>query len=257
MRQSRRTDRSRLSTTRLRRAATAAQLAVVMAAAGTAIATPAHAVSSSATCPRVIVIGVRGTDEAAGSGGGSYDYATGGFGGRLNLTSTVVTGTPLTARRTGLKYPAKAIAPIYPISQGQGTTNLKNLVTSLGTTCSSSTRFVLVGYSQGAHVIGDALASDSGNRIAATYRNRIAAVVFFGDPTYRVGEPFNAGGGARNGTWPRAVGVLSEFNSRLRSYCYANDRWCQNISDPGDVHGTRYQTSAVQTAAKDFILARL
>jgi cutinase len=228
-----------------------------VAAITATVAAPARAVSSSLTCPGVIVIGVRGTNESAGTGGGTYNYSTGGFGGRINLTSTVVTQTSYTARRTALKYPATAIAPIYPISQLTGTQNLKNLVTSLGDQCGSGTRFVLIGYSQGAHAIGDALAGDSGNRIAATYRARIAAVVFFGDPTFRYGEPFNYGGAPRTGTWPRAAGVLSEFNSRLRSYCYAGDRWCQNISDPNDVHGTKYQTSEVQTAAKNFILSRL
>ncbi|MEV4417850.1 cutinase family protein [Catellatospora sp. NPDC049609] len=249
--------RPRLFTARLRRTALTTGLAVATLAAATAVATPAHAVSSTLTCPGVIVIGVRGTNEAAGSGGGTYHYASGGFGGRLNLTSSVVTETSRTARRIALKYPATAIAPIYPISQQQGTVNLKNLVTSLGTTCSSATRFVLIGYSQGAHVIGDALASDSANRIAATYRSRIAAVVFFGDPTYRKGEPYNAGGAPNTGTWPKGAGVLSEFNSRLRSYCYTGDKWCQNAADPTDVHGTKYQTSAVQTAAKNFILSKL
>ncbi|WP_196279133.1 cutinase family protein [Catellatospora vulcania] len=242
---------------RLRRTAAAVGLAAATLAAGAAVPTPAHAVTSTLTCPGVIVIGVRGTNEAAGSGGGSYNYASGGFGGRLNLTSSTVIETSYSARRIAVKYPATAIAPIYPISQHDGTVNLKNLVTSLGSQCSYATRFVLVGYSQGAHVIGDALASDSANRIAAAYRSRIAAVVFFGDPTYRKGEPFNVGGATGTGTWPRAAGVLSEFNSRLRSYCYASDKWCQNTSDPNDVHGTRYQTSAVQTSAKSFILSKL
>ncbi|GAA2358716.1 hypothetical protein Cme02nite_34910 [Catellatospora methionotrophica] len=248
---------TRLFGRRSRRTAAAVGLAAATLAAGALTATPAHAVSSTLTCPGVIVIGVRGTNEAAGSGGGSYNYASGGFGGRLNLTSSAVVETSYTARRIAVKYPATAIAPIYPISQHTGTVNIKNLVTSLGTQCGSGTRFVLVGYSQGAHAIGDALASDSGDRIAAAYRSRIAAVVFFGDPTYRKGEPFNVGGATGTGTWPRAAGVLSEFNARLRSYCYASDKWCQNASDPNDVHGTRYQTSAVQTAAKSFILSKL
>lgn len=249
--------RPRTRARRLRQAVVATALALATMTAATAAATPAHAVSSTLTCPGVIVIGVRGTNESAGSGGGTYHYASGGFGGRLNLTSSVVTETSYSARRIALKYPATAIAPIYPISQGTGTVNLKNLITSLGTTCSYATRFVLVGYSQGAHVIGDALASDSANRIAAAYRSRIAAVVFFGDPTYRKGEPYNAGGATGTGTWPKGAGVLSEFNNRLRSYCYADDKWCQNAADPTDVHGTRYQTAAVQTAAKNFILSKL
>jgi hypothetical protein len=239
------------------RAAVTLGAMIATLAASATVAAPAQAVSSTATCPGVIVIGVRGTNESAGTGGGTYHYASGGFGGRLGMSSSTVVETAYTARRIAVKYPATAIAPIYPISQHDGTVNLKNLVTSLGSTCSSATRFVLVGYSQGAHVIGDALASDSGNRIAAAYRSRIAAVVFFGDPTYRKGEPFNAGGATGTGTWPRAAGVLSEFNSRLRSYCYAGDKWCQNASDPNDVHGTKYQTSTVQTAAKNFILSKL
>ncbi|MDI1465153.1 cutinase family protein [Catellatospora sp. KI3] len=247
-----------MSVRRLRRAVAATVLtAATLTAAAATAAVPAHAVSSTLTCPGVIVIGVRGTNEAAGSGGGSYNYASGGFGGRLNLSSSVVTETAASARRIAVKYPATAVAPIYSISQSTGTGNIKALVTSLGDQCGYGTRFVLLGYSQGAHVIGDALASDSGNRIAAAYRSRIAAVVFFGDPTFRYGEPFNVGGAPRTGTWPRAAGVLSEFNNRLRSYCYAGDRWCQNISDPNDVHGTRYQTSTVQSSAKSFILSKL
>jgi hypothetical protein len=233
--------------TRSGRAAVAAGLAMAALVAATAVATPAHAVSSTAFCTQVIVIGVRGTNEAAG------------FGGRLNFTASVVTQTPLTARRVALGYPATAVSPIYSLSQNTGVINLKALVTQLSSQCGPNTRFVLAGYSQGAHVVGDVLASDSPYRLAATYRNRIAAVIFFGDPTYRLGQPYNYGTGVVNGTWPKPAGVLSEFNSRLRAYCYQGDAWCQNnpLGDTADVHGTKYQTTTVQANALAFVLARL
>ena len=52
------------------------------------------------------------------------------------------------------------------------------------------TRFVLIGYSQGAHLIGDAAAETAGGRVPGVGPDDIAAVVLFADPARApLGEP--------------------------------------------------------------------
>jgi hypothetical protein len=91
-----------------------------------------------------------------------------------------------------------------------------------------------MGYSQGANVVGDALAGRSVRAraagrpaIPAALSGRVAAVLLFGDPTFTAGEDFNVGDGTRNGVFPRGAGGLDAFADRTQSFCNRNDRFCQ------------------------------
>ncbi|BBH71387.1 serine esterase [Actinoplanes sp. OR16] len=156
-------------------------------------------------CPDVEVLGARGTTERPG------------FGVLLGPLADRITGDlPQTVRATAVDYPASFA---YTASVRQGVRDLTAKVQRTSAAC-PETRFVLMGYSQGADVVGDAIAGglDTGN---------VASVLLFGDPTFTAGEPFNVTNGNRSGVFPRGRGRLAEVAGRTRSFCNRNDRFCQ------------------------------
>lgn len=166
-------------------------------------------------CPDVEVIGARGTTERPG------------LGVILTPLAQRITGDlAQTVRTTAVDYPASFN---YLASVRQGVDALAGNVADTAAAC-ENTRFVLMGYSQGANVVGDALAgSRTGGApaIGAEQADRVAAVLLFGDPTFTGGEDFNAGDGTRDGIFARGAGDLDAFADRTRSFCNRNDRFCQ------------------------------
>ncbi|ROS31174.1 cutinase family protein [Cellulomonas sp. PhB150] len=251
-----------------RRSSTRTRTTLIVALCAVALlplaAAPAQATVSSKHCASVVVIGVRGSYEKAGTGSGAGDrtYANGGFGttsGAAYYTQSLSTAGVRTA---ALKYPA-SIWPSLPMPGGyvtsmtRGRYELREELEDLAT-CSSATRVVLVGYSQGAHIIGDTLSKGQPIQLSATAKARIKAVVLFGDPTYRAGESFNSVKRTRSGMFPRGAGQLAAFASRIRSYCYAGDRFCQNVdnADAMKIH-TSYDNITLEKAAATFIRSKL
>jgi Cutinase len=112
----------------------------------------------------------------------------------------------------------------YPSSVRAGITALKARLTQTASRCAGIT-FVLIGYSQGAQVIGDTLAAG-----AVPAAGRIKAVVFFGDPRFNGREPFDIGSynRNRNGIFPPALGALNAFAGAIGSYCRVDDTVCQS-----------------------------
>jgi acetylxylan esterase len=90
-------------------------------------------------------------------------------------------------------------------------------------------KFVLVGYSQGAQVVGDALGG--GGRTPATkgvraaIARKIVAVIQMGDPRRVPGRSFDKGTDpGATGVFPRpASESLARFAKRFRSYCDTGD----------------------------------
>lgn len=193
-------------------------------------ALPAAAYQATTKCDAaIIVIGARGTNEPPG----------------LGSTASIVTSlaegdNEIPTWSLSVDYPAAAfeVGESYFTSVATGVTNLQELIFQTVEECPSS-NIALVGYSQGADVIGDVLEQG----LPENLRSRILSVVFFGDPTYRAGEPYNAAGsGAGDGAFPRAAGALSDWTRLgyptpdtvtpvpvpiVKSYCFTGDRWCQ------------------------------
>jgi Cutinase len=190
-------------------------LATWVAGAGSASAAPAV----YGRCAALQVIAVRGTTEAQPAGGLLPP-----------LTTQITTGTSRTVLTYGLPYPA---TPDWGISVRAGTSALANRLAISAAYCPDQ-RFVLAGYSQGAWVIGDALAGGGGAAptVSAALGRKVTAIVLYGDPRFRAGEPYNRGTfqAGVSGVLPRAQGSLSAYASRIRSYCYADDTVCQNGS---------------------------
>lgn len=221
-------------------------------ASSTLTAPPALATASGTLCSNVITVVVRGSEEGAGtittatSTTALYSHRT-GMGRPDGLARDYQAASAKTVHAAGLKYDAAIglAGVLYNGSRHGGVVNLQKSLNHLAGACPSS-KTVLIGFSQGAHVIGDALAASSGVRPNATARGRIAAVLLYGDPMYNPTEPFVATSGLKKfgmmGT--RATGDLSGFASRIRSYCYSGDPACQGSSTRGGKNLTALNNEA-------------
>ena len=203
------------------RAALAAIVSAVLLAAGISLAAPA---SASSSCPSIMIVVARGTNEPAGQGN------------MASLASAIGNSTSRSMSSFALDYPASAAFPAYWTSVSTGEKNLQKLLTSLVASCPSS-KYVLLGYSQGAQVIGNAL-DVNGTQLSSTVNKAIKAVVFYGDPTFVPRESYDAGTheASMGGRFERPPGDLVHYATRLRSYCDANDVWCQFDGVSGAVH---------------------
>ncbi|WP_284293222.1 cutinase family protein [Luteimicrobium album] len=235
-------------------------------AAQAVIATSASATSSSAACANIVQIVVRGSNEAAGSKISGNVYTSGGLGRMSVVSSRVASGTKKSVRTVGLVYPA-TIAPSlsvlggYPQSEVTGRNTLAKELNRLASSCPSS-KTVLIGYSQGAHVIGDTLSNTNPAGLKAAAKSRVAAVFLTGDPVRRYGESFNKGAGVGGGLLPnRAKGDLSGVASRLNSYCYKGDMFCDpdhpvSGKSGSTIHGS-YGNATIGAYGASFILGKI
>jgi hypothetical protein len=196
-------------------------------------------------CPDVEVIGARGTTERPGLG---VLLAP--------LAQQLTRDLPQTVRTTAVDYPASFN---YTASVRQGVTSLAADVEQTAAAC-ADTKFVLAGYSQGANVVGDALAGRSVRgraaaqpAIPAALSDRVVAVLLFGDPTFTAGEDFNVGTGTRSGVFPRGAGGLDGFADRTQSFCNRNDRFCQG----GTSLAAHLDYAKFLGDATDFVAGRL
>jgi hypothetical protein len=135
----------------------------------------------------------------------------------------------------------------YQSSKSGGVRNARDYLKAQAAACSTE-KWVLVGYSQGAHVLGDLLSSEDGP-LTTEELAHVGAVVFLADPRFNSQEGFVAGTHAkgRNGVLgARTPGDLSSVGSKIKSWCDAKDPVCQGVAGGYDksVHdGTRYANS--------------
>lgn len=202
------------------------------------------------TCHKVRMIGVRGSGENPGFGttvadfgaklqrlvDGKYDAA----GHKWSYKQDPFDHTSYTAPGVGLWHPINTIRAFMQDGDGQyhrsvvdgGAALYFHLASEIASVnegpCKGITKFVLAGYSQGAHAIATALA----NQLPRGYSKYIAAIVFFGDPKFTWDE---------RGVYPRSTfdsrfdGILggrtSEerfgYGGRVYSFCRSADLICQ------------------------------
>lgn len=184
------------------------QVAVVpLTAAGTA---------SAAACSDVVVIGVRGTNEDPGYGTMIGDVVS-----RLQPRLSEWDGY------IPLDYPATLN---YLASLENGKRELNAQLDGIAGAC-PATKFLLLGYSQGAHVVGDVVA-DRGD-----FDGRIAGVGLLGDPMFKQG---GEGSAVAGGPTPGAGGVFGHrdsfpdsMNHKIQNICLKGDSIC----DTQDIRG--------------------
>ena len=177
---------------------------------------------------------------------------------------------PTQVTYTELHYPAtiRRFTPPAGIDLGESPSiGVTNLMATLNDKAKRDPErwFVLLGYSQGAQVVGDALVpppmrvcgQDAGE-LSTDASERIVAIALFGDPRFTKGEPFNAGtfDPDREGLYPRQSGALDQYADRLQDYCAADDVTCQGAN--GSMHGhVAYFSNAMPTSAVAFVQQRI
>ncbi|WP_157487158.1 cutinase family protein [Leucobacter salsicius] len=179
------------------------------------------------------------------------------------VSRAIAEARPDQAVRTDLDYPADTDI------NGGASLGVRTLVTMLNLqaqTCPEQ-KFVLLGYSQGAMVVGDAL-SEPAARFVGTKADElrpeaaaaVSAIVFYGDPRFVGAEPFNDGSydETRDGLLPRPAGSLEEFADRLRDYCVSDDFICQATTAGLDEAGhVEYFDNGMQQDGAAFAITQL
>jgi acetylxylan esterase len=225
-----------------------------MAATGLAVslagAMPASATSSTAACPAVLVIVARASTEAAGDG-------------VIGALSTLIQGdVKATVGNEAVVYPASLTN--YASSVGKGDSAMASDIENAVSACPNE-KLVLLGYSQGAQVVGDVLAGGGGTSLGdaetapvpSADASHIIAAIQFGDPRHQPNlSPIDLG------TDPGAQGIFAVesnqsragFGTILRSWCDTGDPFCAgglNLEAHLD-YTTKYDS-----AANTFVEGRL
>lgn len=200
----------------------AAILLTVVVAFSVVAAAPAQA--APGYCADTMLIGVRGTHQPDG------------YGAEVRAVVDEVRAMNRSEKRLrteALDY--SALLSVYFPSKDQGYDRLYQKLRSWGTSCPRA-RFALVGYSQGAHIVGDML-----NTIVRTGgpvpRSRLVGAVLMGDPSFNAGSPGSQriGGGwgapisGRRAAYPATLNV--------RSVCLAGDAVCDHYGPFGGFQG--------------------
>ncbi|GAA5865760.1 hypothetical protein JCM8547_002769 [Rhodosporidiobolus lusitaniae] len=125
----------------------------------------------------------------------------------------------------------------YANSEAQGVTAMAAAIAAQEEKCPGG-KIALLGYSQGAHVIGDVLSSNTtaylfyersrlGRRDLVGSAN-IVAVLQFGDPSFVPSKTYDIGTASTGGWFARTDTTLLDtvYASVIRSYCDDNDLFC-------------------------------
>lgn len=194
-------------------------------------------------CPDAHIIVTRASTEAPGTG----------IIGSLATAVTRASDQKITVEATD--YPA-LLNPYAP-SVAAGTEALTTQLTDEATNC-PDTKIVVMGYSQGAHVIGDVLAGTGrvagftqSAAISTDVSDKVVAVILMGDPRYVPGELFDAGTSRTRGLFARGNDAsLDAFADRTQSYCDTGDTFCASGASVA-VHLS--YTRKYNNVAEDFV----
>lgn len=178
-------------------------------------------------CTDVEIVGLRGSsEEALGS-----EHDMGSLLGPVADTIVTQLSGSVTFSVYGIPYPAAdAITGVltgdYFTSKEIGSEMLEDYLYARASLC-PATKFVVMGYSQGAHAAGDQLA-DAGSYIT----DRIAALVMFGDPRFNPQASYVWGSFDPRDHGLAGARSLSDFDgwsNRVFSFCRHNDLVCQGF----------------------------
>ncbi|KAJ4271307.1 hypothetical protein NW762_000009 [Fusarium torreyae] len=130
-----------------------------------------------------------------------------------------------------LKYPA--LYNPYEPSQTEGVGALTMAIEQYAAIC-SETKMILLGFSQGAHVIADVMCGASSVGFPATepqppsISSNIVAIILMGDPSITAGQSFHIGSSHGNGIFPRQnPGGCQCVSGKTISLCDAGDPFCE------------------------------
>ncbi len=198
-------------------------------------------------CPDAHIVVTRASTEAPGTG----------IIGSLATAVTRASDQEITVEATD--YPA--LLNPYPPSVAAGTKALTTQLTNEAANC-PDTKIVVMGYSQGAHVIGDVLAGTgrvagftASAAISTDVSDKVVAVILMGDPRFVPGKSFNAGTSRTQGLFPRGNDAsLDAFADRTQSFCDTGDTFCASGASVA-VHLS--YTRKYNGVAEDFVLSKI
>lgn len=185
--------------------------------------------ATTPTCKTVTFVGVRGSGEDA--------FAYEGLGQTVQAAKDQLVAGVMDMDIIPVPYPAIPVgfdalsySTAYSNSVQIGAIALTGILAEINKDC-PKTQVVLVGYSQGAQVVGDTLDS-----LPTALQNQIKALVLFGDPRFNPQLTVDAGTfntslygvwatpGNQAGLQPRQF--PSSMTSQVKSYCIAGDPIC-------------------------------
>ncbi|KAI9050534.1 hypothetical protein LZ554_005695 [Drepanopeziza brunnea f. sp. 'monogermtubi'] len=145
----------------------------------------------------------------------------------------------------------------YLASEASGVAAMTKMIEEYSARCPNS-KIALMGYSQGAQVVGDVLCGTSEANfnttqpIAEKYQKNIVAVIQMGDPSHMPNLPQNVGNSTKAGIFPRPnTAACKNMEPMTKAYCNADDRFCDSgTSVP--VHLAYVQNFGTQAA--DFVM---
>ena len=210
--------------TRVGRTLACSLLASIAVGGGAAAleAAPALAVASSnSPCATVDIIVARASTEAQGPG------AIGA------LATEIQNGVKATVSERSVVYPAQ-LTPYEP-SVIKGDEAIKAELEEEVAKCPGQ-KIVLLGYSQGAQIVGDVLGGGGGNSgdgkatppAAKSATEKVVGVIQYGDPRRIPNQSFDVGTDkGATGLFPRLSSqLLTAFAPDIQSYCDNGDPFC-------------------------------
>lgn len=149
----------------------------------------------------------------------------------------------------GIEYPASDPDPdggafnltTYYLSENKGAQAAIDQITAYTAACPQDP-VALIGFSQGAQIISDALCGGIGPDVlpganfnshaplpAAVVLDNVVAIALIADPTHVAGTSYDVGNSTHGGVIPRAnTTVCDAYSDRMQSYCEANDFFCDS-----------------------------
>ncbi|KAK4683024.1 hypothetical protein QC764_121430 [Podospora pseudoanserina] len=171
------------------------------------------------------------------------------------------------AQNASLLIPNSSIATIvYPAtfenyftSYATGASEFEKLVLQYVDACPDS-KVALLGYSQGAHAMMDAVCgnSDDGFFVSPEFQkalgSQVIAMVAFGSPDFNKTHPWSVGTSTGAGLFARKnITACEPYAARIRSWCDEGDIYCDLGSDRS-VHGSYFANYTLDAA--EFIAER-
>ncbi len=219
------------------RRATVAAFAVAISS----VLVPATAADANSSCRSWTFIGVPGTNQGKAWNSGTTDNALYGPQVAMVKQQFVSRKGASNVAAYPVNYPAKFGFAYtgYLGSVSSGVTATKALMTNVAKSC-PSTKFVIAGYSQGAHV-GTLVLGDPPVAVSKIYRG-----AFMGNPLYRDGSTNSveapAGSVTKHGLLNGGRNWQSRWNGKVRDVCINNDKVCE-----GSVTGSEAPHGAYTT----------
>ncbi|GAA1320034.1 cutinase family protein [Leucobacter albus] len=169
---------------------------------------------------------------------------------------------PGEVERLELDYPADT-----EINAG-ATLGARTLIDTLNLQAEScpDQRTILLGYSQGALVIGDALAASDARLVGVNVgavseaaAESVLAVVLYGNPRFVGADPSGYGSYSpdTNGILPRPPGSFAGYEGRLRDYCVSDDFICQATLSMEEAGHVAYYDNGMQSDGAAYVITRL